>query len=156
MPAPTDGPWGLEREAGRGGCRHQRGRKGEDLLGQRSHWLCSVEGERALPMGNQTQRSCWCRVTRLLTRAHMLAPGSLYSNAHTLEMKSGCQVETAWEPRGGAGESLGRTSAVSTAETQPERDTCVSGVPLFPVSKVANSSQAACPRNWGMVLTKIA
>lgn len=68
--------------------------------------------------GEQTESSCRC--SHATHEEHTLAPGSLHSDAHTLKMKLGWQVETAWEPRGGAGGSLGMTSAVGAEETWPE------------------------------------
>jgi hypothetical protein len=100
-----------------------RERKGKGLLRRGSHWLYSVQGERTFPEwedGNQTQRSCRCRVTPSIMGEHTMGPASLHSDAHTMKMKSGQQVETAWEPRGDAEESFGTTSAVSAEETWPE------------------------------------
>lgn len=134
-----------------------RKRKGKGFLRQGSHWLYSVQGERDLSRwedGNQTQSSCWCRVTCLLTGEHTLGPASLHPDAQAMKMKSGQQVESL-----GAKRRCWRKlwdGFSSECRGDIARDTCSSGVPLFPVSKGANSSQAAFHRNWVILLTKIA
>lgn len=106
------------------------------------HEGAHTEGETAWePSG-----SCQCAVTH----------SSLDSDVCTLKVKSGWQVETAWEPGGGGmlGKALADVSGDCSGDMASH--TCSSGVPLSPVSKVANSSQTTFPRNWVMLLTKIA
>lgn len=65
-------------------------------------------------------------------------------------------MSTAGGGKGRWRKSLRTASAMSTAGDLAGTDTCSSDFSLLPMSKVANSCQAARPRNWVMLLTKIA